>query len=38
MKKGMLLYLIKKKDEVDGKCNKQSQESQVVEVSGQVIL
>lgn len=31
-------YLIKEQDEVDGEANKQSQETEVVEVTSQIIL
>lgn len=31
-------YLVEQKNEVDGEAHKQSQETQVVEVSGQVVL
>lgn len=31
-------YLIKEQDEVDGKAHKESQETEVVEVTSQVVL
>ena len=31
-------YLVEQQNEIEGKCEEQSQETQVVEVSGEVVL
>lgn len=36
--KDISFYLIEKKNEVQGKCEEQSQKTQVVEVSGKIVL
>lgn len=36
--KNITLYLVEEQNEVQGKCKEQSQKTQVVEVSGEVVL
>lgn len=35
---GCSFYLVEEQDEVQGKCQEESQEAQVVKVSGEVVL
>lgn len=38
MRQMSFFYLVEQQNEVQGKCEKQSQKTQVVEVSGEVVL